>query len=676
MEEKQSYYDFFLAHAGPDKEAAETLFDLLGPHSKVFLDTRCLKLGDDWTRELPLAQSRSLITVVLVSSQTDQAYYQREEIAAALHMARQDKEKHRVVPVFLDSNPSNEEIMPYGLRCIHSLRISNAAELPKVAESLIELLAKLSVDSKTDALKMESAVEDVYGHIENELRHLWDAFDQARFTIAGHRQGLEQLAEKIQGVANSASLDEIGSLQKAVLFESGGQADVWSLEQSLILLRSAFDKRAHLVPSARIRLSARYIQEMVRSIFYGIDTMTSEEELGRHYDHLEEVVSVVSEELEGVLADVEEPIEKAAAYLFMGEAFKELQAVRPMMNPDGTLSKSAPRLSSAEQWIRKSIDILKQHQSPRSEPPQDPKSWDRSQFLLGLAWRHLAIVCEYTALQPLDDERHRETYSDQWKSYSAQAASVLEVAKEDYARAYALMNWATTELTTRSPYDSSRYYIYGISNQMRQQLQQAVERFETAEKIMRDLGDLRGQAYAHLLRARGYDRMMLDMPGQSGVSGDDERKETLFKMYRHARRAISMSMRVRTDPIAIGLSNCYAAEALLVLTRNGIIVYRTQEEQILKIIRFAETGRSNLYRTHRRIAIARCEDVKAEALYLLADEPSRINEKTTIIAQAVAAKTEAFRVLSDSMELDPRSLSKFFVDLTRIMGPALSRAAL
>jgi hypothetical protein len=49
-------WDFFLAHAGPDKTIAEELYDLLTESANVFLGTRCLELGDNWNPVLPDAQ--------------------------------------------------------------------------------------------------------------------------------------------------------------------------------------------------------------------------------------------------------------------------------------------------------------------------------------------------------------------------------------------------------------------------------------------------------------------------------------------------------------------------------------------------------------------------------------------------------------------------------------------
>jgi hypothetical protein len=81
-------WDFFIAHAGPDIGTAQELFGFLSASSQVFLDKERLLLGDDWDTKIAQAQQSSLITLVLVSSKTERAYYQREEIAAAIDMAR------------------------------------------------------------------------------------------------------------------------------------------------------------------------------------------------------------------------------------------------------------------------------------------------------------------------------------------------------------------------------------------------------------------------------------------------------------------------------------------------------------------------------------------------------------------------------------------------------------
>lgn len=133
-------WDFFLAHAGTDRDSAEKLYGLLAGEAKVFLDSKCLQWGDNWPRAIAEAQRNSFITVVLISGGTDKAYYEQEEIAAAIEMARQDSEKHRVVPVYLTGEVDS---VPYGLKAKHGMIVSELGGLEGTAESLLQLLRSL-----------------------------------------------------------------------------------------------------------------------------------------------------------------------------------------------------------------------------------------------------------------------------------------------------------------------------------------------------------------------------------------------------------------------------------------------------------------------------------------------------------------------------------------------------
>lgn len=140
---QEERWDFFLAHAGADAAAAEELFEQLSPHSRVFLDSRCLLPGDDWDRELAAAQAASRVTVVLLSDRTDEAYYQREEIAAALDMARRNASAHRVVPLYLADPDTAGRAMPYGLRLKHGLVAAEPGSMAEAARRLVSMLAQL-----------------------------------------------------------------------------------------------------------------------------------------------------------------------------------------------------------------------------------------------------------------------------------------------------------------------------------------------------------------------------------------------------------------------------------------------------------------------------------------------------------------------------------------------------
>lgn len=137
-------WDFFLAHAGADMTDAEALYDLLAKDHQVFLDKRSLKPGDEWDIEIARAQRTAKITVVLVSDRFEKAYYLREEIAAAIQLARAAPDAHRVVPVFLDGWPTDASSVPYGLRLKNAIDAKAVAGMPGVAAALQKLASGLA----------------------------------------------------------------------------------------------------------------------------------------------------------------------------------------------------------------------------------------------------------------------------------------------------------------------------------------------------------------------------------------------------------------------------------------------------------------------------------------------------------------------------------------------------
>jgi hypothetical protein len=136
---REDRWDFFIAYAASDRAAAETLYDLLRPPFRVFLDQRSLMPGDDWSRRISAALDETAVTLVLISSGTDAAYYEREEIAAAIDMSRRAGSPRQVVPIILDG-VAEEVRMPYGLRLKQSISVPEAGGLPQVAQRLTTTL--------------------------------------------------------------------------------------------------------------------------------------------------------------------------------------------------------------------------------------------------------------------------------------------------------------------------------------------------------------------------------------------------------------------------------------------------------------------------------------------------------------------------------------------------------
>ncbi len=165
-------WDFFIAHAGADHEPAKILHRFLIPHARVFLDSECLLHGDDWDLQLPTQQRASMATLVLASANCNQAYYQREEIATAIHLAREDSEAHRVVPIYLDSYA--EENIHYGLRLKHGIYFSRERSFDSITNRLIDLLAKLKARERMGDARQTSVpakVEAVVFEMESSSRY-------------------------------------------------------------------------------------------------------------------------------------------------------------------------------------------------------------------------------------------------------------------------------------------------------------------------------------------------------------------------------------------------------------------------------------------------------------------------------------------------------------------------
>jgi hypothetical protein len=163
-------WDFFLAHAGADLPVAQDLYGRLTPPAKVFLDAETMLPGDDWDQELRTAQRGSLISVIIVSSKTNDAYYQREEIAAAIDMARQDPRSHRVVPLYVNAKEIPRDGIPYGLRLKHSLYVPDSGDLTDTGTRLLKTLEVMKnyEERKTEVVAAQRiAVEKIVSNRSN-----------------------------------------------------------------------------------------------------------------------------------------------------------------------------------------------------------------------------------------------------------------------------------------------------------------------------------------------------------------------------------------------------------------------------------------------------------------------------------------------------------------------------
>ena len=164
-------WDLFIAHAGSVVPSVEELYKKLVSRCRVFLDSECLLPGDDWDSKLAEAQRSARISVIIVSHDTPESYYQREEIAAALAMARASQDSHRVVPVYLEDVSDGYNLLPYGLRIKHGIYFSKEGSIEGVANALLKLLEKTNGDfCFADLARESNSKRSVKGKFSNYLK--------------------------------------------------------------------------------------------------------------------------------------------------------------------------------------------------------------------------------------------------------------------------------------------------------------------------------------------------------------------------------------------------------------------------------------------------------------------------------------------------------------------------
>jgi hypothetical protein len=139
MASRSATYDLFLAYPSANKPSARALYDLLQPDVRVFLDERSLLPGARWDQEIPAAQRASRVTVVLISSHADAAWYLGAELVAAIALHRAAPDAHGLVPVVLEPGAA----LPYGLSHVQAIDAAAEGGLAGVAAHLREVVARL-----------------------------------------------------------------------------------------------------------------------------------------------------------------------------------------------------------------------------------------------------------------------------------------------------------------------------------------------------------------------------------------------------------------------------------------------------------------------------------------------------------------------------------------------------
>ena len=200
-------WDIFLAYATLDENTAESLHERLTAESglRVFFAKSTMQPGDRWKEKIAKALAHSRIVAVLHSNKSRDALYQSEEVNSAVNRARSDTSGFRVVPIYLDGDPSPSDPSQLGLSGFHSIDVQREG-LDGTANKLASLLVSEAV---TDDVKVAAP-----GSSERQSSSAWlHAFgmsldrtkqwhlvvdacrgdDSAYFLACGHRRQCVQL---------------------------------------------------------------------------------------------------------------------------------------------------------------------------------------------------------------------------------------------------------------------------------------------------------------------------------------------------------------------------------------------------------------------------------------------------------------------------------------------------
>lgn len=479
------------------------------------------------------------------------------------------------------------------------------------------------VASFIGVLRDQSFSPSLYETFEQRIEGAWEQLDQARGRDCD-RNRFRVLSEAFDG-EDGGLLAEVQALRLLASFDFSDQGDTRAFREGIRLLRDAFAKRQALPPRLRTRISARYVQELTRAIFHGIDEDFSAS-TGVGLSELEDVVAGVREDVEAYSRRTGVgPCDRAACLVYASEALKELQQRRPTGDDS--------RLSAARQCAEEAINLL----APSSDERSPAGDWSRRTYLRGVAGRHLGVIHEYLASLPVTTSRDRLEHVKQMAAQSRLAADSLASIGERAVCGYAEMNWclAETRLSRRQDHDW---------NDLVTALERLRKGYLVAEGHFRAVGDRRGLAWvnAHLA---GLCDTFLETMGDRVVENENAYVlQVADDMYRYAMIGRAWSQRVMGDSMAFGLTSLHAASALVRFSQHGVGREGEIDAQLQRAIRLAGDGAFHLDGTRRTQNAAIANMIKAEALLLLVSH-SREDGGVERRAEAITALADALALL-------------------------------
>jgi hypothetical protein len=150
MSSQNDQWDIFLCFAGKRQVDAQAFYGALSPHARVFFSPAQQDKLANWAAEIRRAQQKSDSTVVLVSVEGKDAYYQQEEVALGISLSRESGGAHKVIPVYLDGRPKATEWNLYGLHILQDVSVPEVGGINAAVDRVLVRLG-LALGPKDDA---------------------------------------------------------------------------------------------------------------------------------------------------------------------------------------------------------------------------------------------------------------------------------------------------------------------------------------------------------------------------------------------------------------------------------------------------------------------------------------------------------------------------------------------
>lgn len=160
-------WDIFLAHSIIDTDLATSLYDCLCKIYRVFY-TKNITNEKNLELDILYAQSISRITIVLITPNTEEGFYQRKDIETILIASSEKRTNYRLILIFFDTDSNNKFKIFYILppdTDVAILSANNSSEVAQKLTSVIEHLKQTMTLANSKEIKQFFLLKRADAHI-------------------------------------------------------------------------------------------------------------------------------------------------------------------------------------------------------------------------------------------------------------------------------------------------------------------------------------------------------------------------------------------------------------------------------------------------------------------------------------------------------------------------------